>query len=184
MAAKGKRGGRPPRPRKLERGTDYRSPGGNLSYYRQGGHRQASAGGYTAARSGGTATIAGPSGNQVSASLPKSTYHRYVLAEFIACLAMIAGGMILVPAQGGGTAGRSFAKQLVQLTALCVVFFMLALAGSGPKTGKVAAAFGGLVTLGVAWNLSEMWGALAKALGAHAQASVAAEPPPKQPGEA
>jgi hypothetical protein len=114
----------------------------------------------------------GPEGPQGSVSVEAGGYHRYVLAEFVACLAMIAGGMILIAdksttADGSDTAAasRSYAKELVQLTALCVVFFILALAGSGPKTGKVAAAFGGLVMLGVAWNLSEMWSGLAKALG-------------------
>lgn len=157
------------RPSRFQSGTDVRSRNQNVNYYREGRNRSASAYGYTAARYQGQTVLAGPQGNQVSLSLPGKTYHRYILAEFIACVAMIAGGLILVPAQGagqgGGTAARSFAKQLVQLTAICIVFFMLALAGSGPKTGKVAAAFGGLVTLGVAWNLSEMWSALAKALG-------------------
>jgi hypothetical protein len=156
------------RPR-LQRGTDIRTPGQNIAYYREGRNRSLTAGGYTAARYQGQTVLATPRGSQVAMSLPGKTYHRYILAEFIACVAMIAGGMILIPAQGAGqgagAAGRSFARQLVQLTAVCIVFFILALAGGGEKTGKVAAAFGGLVTLGVAWNLSEMWSGLSKALG-------------------
>ena len=94
-------------------------------------------------------------------------YHQYLLAEFMACIVMIIGSLILLPA-GGSTDARSYARQLVQLTAVCLVFFVLALASAGPKTGKVGAAFGGLVTLGVAWHLSEMWSALTKALGGQA----------------
>lgn len=156
-------------PSRLQRGTDVRTRGQRVAYYREGRNRSLQAGGYTAARHQGETIFATPGGNQAAVSLPGKSYHRFILAEFIACLVMIAAGMILVPAQGeaqgAGAAGRSFAKQLVQLTALCVVFFMLALASTGPKTGKVAAAFGGLVTLGVAWNMSEMWTGLSKALG-------------------
>ncbi len=159
----------PGQPSRLQRGTDVRTPGQRVAYYREGRNRSLNAGGYTAARYQGNTVLASPRGNQVSVALPGKTYHRYILAEFVACVAMIAGGMILIPAQGakqgGGAATRSFAKQLVQLTAVCIVFFILALAGGGEKTGKVAAAFGGLITLGVGWNLSEMWGGLSKALG-------------------
>ena len=101
---------------------------------------------------------------------PKA-WQRFILAEFLACLVMIAASMILIPATGqgqgseGAGAGRSYARELVQLTAVCLLFFILALAGGGARTGKVAAAFGGLVTLGVAWHLSGIWSALAAALG-------------------
>lgn len=96
-------------------------------------------------------------------------WQRVILAEFLACQAMIAGTMILAPvqgaAQGAGTAARSFSREIVQQTAVCLVFFILALAAGGERTGKVAAAFGGLVTLAIAWHLSELWPALAAALG-------------------
>lgn len=167
MAAKRRSSG--PRSSRLQTGTDYRSRGGRVTYYRDGRDRSASAGGYRAARYQGEYHLAGPRGNQVAFRPPARTYHRVVLAEFIACITMVAASIVLVPAQGteegAGTAARSFAKELVQLTAICIVFFILALAASGEKTGKPAAAFGGLVTLGVAWNTSGIFSGLAKAFG-------------------
>jgi hypothetical protein len=151
----------------LQRGTDVRA--GRTAYYREGRNRSLTSGGYTASRYQGEYHLATPKGQQVAATPPSKTYHRFILAEFIACLAMVAASLVLTPGQaateGDATATRSFAKELVQLTALCIVFFVLALASTGEKTGKVAAAFGGLVTLGVAWNLSGIFTGLAKALG-------------------
>lgn len=154
---------------KPQASTHLTSRSGNVSYHRQGGTRMVKAGSYRGGRTtGGYYTVAAPSGQQVSARAPERAYHRFILAEYLACVAMVTASMILLPAQdaqqGTATAARSFAKELVQLTALSLVFFVLALAAGGPKTGKVSAAFGGLVTLGVAWNLSQIFGALAKTL--------------------
>lgn len=166
----GKRAGSGSRAGSKRRSSGTRYQGSRATYQRQGQTRSlTTTGGYYASRGSSGVQLGGPSGNQLELSAPGKTYHRFVLAEFIACVAMVVASIVLVPAQdsaqGSGTAARSFAKELVQLTALCIVFFVLALMASGAKTGKIAAAFGGLVTLGVAWNLSEIFGALAKALG-------------------
>jgi hypothetical protein len=156
------------RPSALQSGTSVRAPG-RVAYYRERNNRALTGHGYTAAKYQGEYHLAGPSGNQVAFSTPDKSYHRFILAEFLACLMMVVASIILVPAQtaseGAGDSTRSFAKELVQLTAICIVFFVLALMASGAKTGKVAAAFGGLVTLGVAWNASGIFSALAKAIG-------------------
>lgn len=108
---------------------------------------------------------------KAKAMLPAKTYHRIVLAEFATCLVLIGAAPIVAPATTSRKGhvevdtGVSLAGPLVRLTALCVVFFVLALMASGQRAGKVAAAFGGLVTLGVAMNSIEVFTALAKAFG-------------------
>ena len=81
---------------------------------------------------------------------PGKSYHRVVLGEFVVCVVLVFTGSIVTPKIKDGA--YVFVHILVQLTALCAVFFILALLGSGKKTGKVAAAFGALVTLGVMLN--------------------------------
>jgi hypothetical protein len=63
---------------------------------------------------------------------------------------------------------------LVRMTAASLLFFVLALMANGPRAGKIAAAFGGLVTLGTALNAGPVWTALGRIFGG-AQAG----PPPK-----
>lgn len=149
------------------RGTDLRSRDQNLAYYREGGNQSLQAGGYSYSRHNGRSVLAGPGGSSLDITPPPKAYQRFLLAEFLACVLMICSAMILVPAPRP----VSYARQLVQLTAVCLVFFILALAGGGQKTGKVSAAFGGLVTLAVAWHLSEMWSALTQALGGQSQSN-------------
>jgi len=102
------------------------------------------------------------------AMLPAKTYHRIVLAEFAACVLMIGATPILAPKTTSRKGhievdtGVTLAGPLVRLTATCVVFFVLALMASGQRAGKVAAAFGALVTLGVAMNSIDALTALAK----------------------
>lgn len=79
------------------------------------------------------------------------SYHRMILAEFVLCLLLAVLGGILNPRKSKDGI-ISFVHVLVQLTAICLLFFILALLSSGERVGKVAAAFGGLVTLGVLLN--------------------------------
>jgi len=95
-----------------------------------------------------------------------------VLAEFVLTIILIGLSPVLTPRRGdSGTpqdvaAGVSFAAPLVRLTAACIVFFALALASTGEKSGKLAAAFGGLIALGTALNATDMLTAIGQAFGA------------------
>lgn len=98
------------------------------------------------------------------------TYHRLVIAEFIATIIIIGASPFLVPRTSQSSDAESEAKAavravtlggpLIRLTAACIVFFVLALLSTGPKTGKIAAAFGALVMLGALINATDMWTAL------------------------
>jgi hypothetical protein len=162
--------------------------GGRGSYYSQGGTRTATFQGRGGTYMAGTAPgrqvrYQSPSGQRVSArvpGLPPGTYHRIVLAEFAACVILVGASPVLTPrTKQSGTAEivdatASLAAPLVRLTAVCVVFFVLALMATGPRSGKAAAAFGGLVLLGTLLNATDMLGALGKALGPGKAAAAAA----------
>jgi|SRR5579859_1294883 len=100
----------------------------------------------------------------------RTAYHRIVIAEFLATVLIIAAVPFLVPRDSGsGTPGEeaaaavgslSLSRPLVRLTAACVVFFMLALLANGQRTGRAAAALGGLVTLGALLNATDALTAL------------------------
>lgn len=87
---------------------------------------------------------------QVAKPKPGKSYHRIVLGEFVVCVVLIFTGSIVKPKVKDGA--YVFVHVLVQLTAVCAVFFVLALLGSAKTTGKLAAAFGFLITLGVLLN--------------------------------
>jgi hypothetical protein len=118
----------------------------------------------------------------VAVPKPGATYHRWVLAEFIACLMMAVVGAVLSPRKRADGV-ITWASLIVQLTAISGVFFVLALLSAGRTMGKVAAAFGLLVTLGVLFNSTAAFKALAKmfspppsATGTGAAGSTAAAP--------
>ena len=98
------------------------------------------------------------------------TYHRIVLAEFVIAVVLVGLSPVLTPRKGtkpeaaAAGAAVTLAGPLVRLTAVCVVFFVLALMATGAKAGRVAAAFGALVVLGVLLNATDEIGLLAKAL--------------------
>jgi hypothetical protein len=114
------------------------------------------------------------------------SYHRVVIAEFIVCVLLVGASPFLTPrtdksksAAEEATAALSavsLAGPLVRLTALCIVFFSLALLSTGQKTGKIAAALGALVTLGVLLNATDMFTAISQAFGPAKQASSPASP--------
>jgi hypothetical protein len=80
-------------------------------------------------------------------------WHRVVMAEFIAALFVLVFAPILTPATDqSGSKGFFRAADIVRMTAVCMVYFILALLTNGQKLGKVAAAFGGLVLTGVVYN--------------------------------
>jgi len=120
------------------------------------------------------------------ASEAHGSYHRVVIAEFIVCVLLVGASPFLTPrmdksksAAEEATAALSsvsLAGPLVRLTALCIVFFSLALLSTGEKTGKIAAALGALVTLGVLLNATDMFTAISQAFGPAKQASSPASP--------
>lgn len=110
-------------------------------------------------------------------------YHRVVIAEFVATIVIIGMSPFLVPRTDSSASPESEAKAavramtlsapLVRLTAACIVFFVLALLSTGRKTGKIAAAFGALVTLGALINATDMWTAVGQVFaGAQARKTV------------
>ena len=160
---------------------------GRASYYfTPGKGHTVAAGGYIAGRAPGSVyRVQTPGGQQLEGRvrLPSRTYHRIVLAEFIGTVLIIAAAPIVVPQKStaAGTAQSaaaqaSFAGPLVRLTAVCVLFFVLALLATGERSGKVAAAFGGLVLTGAALNAGDLWSALASAVGAVKPATASTSP--------
>lgn len=64
---------------------------------------------------------------------------------------------------------------LVRMTAASILFFALALMANGPRAGRIAAAFGGLVTVGTAVNAGPVWTGLSRVFGGAASAPAAGE---------
>lgn len=91
---------------------------------------------------------------RVAKPKPGATYHRAVLAEFIGAMLLAVLGGVLSPrkrADGQPT----WVHLIVQLTAVAFVYFVLALLSASPRVGKIAAAFGLLVLLGVLLNSAD-----------------------------
>ena len=104
----------------------------------------------------GTAAPAGKPNLLQKAAKPKegATYHRAVLAEFLgAAVLAVLGGVLSPRKRADGVV--TWVHIIVQLTAICGVFFVLALLSASPKLGKIAAAFGLLVLLGVLMNSAD-----------------------------
>jgi hypothetical protein len=99
-----------------------------------------------------------------------------VIAEFIVTIILIGMSPFLTPRTStsgspsdeakAAAAATSLAGPLVRLTAASIVFFALALLSTGEKTGKIAAAAGGLVVLGTLLNATDMFTAISQAFGA------------------
>jgi hypothetical protein len=161
----------------VQAGSSVQAGGG--SYYSGGGTRTVSApGGRQASAGNGQVRYQSPSGQRVSAAAPAKTYHRIILAEFVTCVVLISAVPVLSPRKASAAGDAlSLAAPLVRLTAVCVVFFVLALMGAGQKSGRAAAAFGGLVTLGTLLNATDTVTALAAAFTARPAAAAAAAAP-------
>lgn len=167
--------------RRAERGTDVTSPSGRTSYFsgsqgRALTHADSQERVHKFRQQGRDVGYRPPGGSRYTArlpqdSLPGKTYHRIVLAEFVGCIVLVGASPVLTPrtkAKGSQQVVDttvSFAAPLVRLTAVCIVFFILALMATGPRSGKVAAAFGGLVLLGTMLNATSMFTAIGKVFG-------------------
>jgi hypothetical protein len=102
--------------------------------------------------------------------LTQGTYHRIVIAEFIATVLIIFAAPILVPRDSNSDTPEkeaaaavrsiSLSAPLIRLTAACLVFFVLALLANGRETGRISAALGLLVVLGALLNASDTLTAL------------------------
>ena len=79
-------------------------------------------------------------------------WHRVVMAEFLFAILVLVLAPILTPDQSGSSKGFFKAADIVRMTAVCLVYFILALMSNGQKLGKAAAAFGGLVLTGIVIN--------------------------------
>lgn len=177
--------------RKVQQGSSVQTS--RVSYYSSPAKGQVlTSGGYQYGRNrGGLYQVRTPGGQMLSGRVPARTYHRIVLAEFVGTVLVIGLAPILVPNTKSTTAetgeviaSLTFAGPLIRLTAACIVFFLLALLAAGEKTGKVAAAAGGLILAGAVLNATDTWGALAKAFSSGgsggASAAAAARPAPDQ----
>lgn len=91
----------------------------------------------------------------------RSSYSTIVAVEYIACMVMIGLSAGLVGQKNTADVIASPAVAMVRMSAVSILFFVLAILSSGEKAGRVAAAFGGLVTCGVALNATREWKAIA-----------------------
>lgn len=112
---------------------------------------------------------------------PSGGAHRLVLAEYLGVMLILFATEILGPIGAGkqapspADAAKSAspgAGILVRMTAASILFFALALMANGPRAGRIAAAFGGLVVLGTALNAAPVWTGLGRVFG-----GAAAQPP-------
>lgn len=77
--------------------------------------------------------------------------HKMVIAEFLLCVALVIAAPLFTGAPDSN--GHLYKPDVfVQLSAVCLLFFLLALMANHPGPARFAAAFGGLVTLGVMFN--------------------------------
>lgn len=169
----------PPKPAHVRGGTSVQRRGGG--YYLAGGGTRtiATPGGRKVSVSGRQARYQAVSGQRVALtapSPPSRTYHRIILAEFVTCVVLVSAVPVLAPRKpGAADEALSLSAPLVRLTAVCIVFFVLALMGSGDKAGKAAAAFGGLITLGALLNATDTVTGLAMAFAGTPRAPADAE---------
>lgn len=111
---------------------------------------------------------------KVAQPKPGADYHRAVLAEFLGALILALLGGILSPRKrADGT--PTWVHLIVQVTAVAGVYFILALLSATEKLGKIAAAFGLLVLLGVLLNSAD---AVRKVAAIFAPAKAPAAQPP------
>lgn len=109
----------------------------------------------------GTKKKSGPKQFKLTAGAGKgSAAHKLVVAEFIFCVVLIGITPILMR-QPGADGHLYVPNDFVRLTAVSLLFFILALLSNSPTTSRFAAAFGGLVTLGVAFNATQSFRAIA-----------------------
>lgn len=86
------------------------------------------------------------------------TAHKVVIAEFILCVILIGLTPILMRKPNNGH--LYVPNDFVRLSAVCILFFALALLSNGKRSARFAAAFGALVSLGVLYNATGSLNAL------------------------
>lgn len=91
-------------------------------------------------------------------SAGSGTAHRVVIAEFAVCVVLVGADPVLTRKPTGTHV--YLANDFLRLSAVCMIFFVLALMSNSEKSSKVAAAFGGLVTAGIAFNAKQAFTAL------------------------
>jgi hypothetical protein len=155
---------------KQQQRTSLQTRGGRAAYYSSPTTQTVTVNGHMAGRQGGVYRYQTPGGQRIAGKppVPAKTWHRGVLAEFVATVLLIGIAPVLTPRPGASDAQAaegvavSLSGPLVRLTAACVVFFVLALMATGERPGKVAAAFGFLVMLGAGLNATDELAALAR----------------------
>lgn len=85
--------------------------------------------------------------------------NKVLVAEFIACMVLVGLGPIV----GTTTDGVAWLKKGAAVTGLFLVLALVAT--GGPRSSKIAAAFGGLCTLALLINSHEIFGAIIGLLG-------------------
>lgn len=110
----------------------------------------------------------------------RGDYTKVVAAEYAAAVVLL-GAAPLVPNDKNSGIVRAV-EPLARITALSVVFFVLALLSAGKTAGRIAGAFGGLVLLGVVFNARDFITSVAGALsgGSAAEAGGATPLTPSQ----
>lgn len=87
---------------------------------------------------------------------------RIITAEFLAAVFLLGLGTFLDAPKPDQPPENVVFSHLVRLTAVCVVYAVLALLSNGDRVGRVAVAFGGLVLLGVVFAERALVDAIAK----------------------
>ena len=101
--------------------------------------------------------------------------HKIILAEYLAVMIILFATEILGPVGTGSKAptgenaveaqSKTFSGILIRMTAASILYFVLALSASGERSGKMAAALGGLVALGAMLNAGPVWKGAARVFG-------------------
>lgn len=101
-----------------------------------------------------------PSASRSTVTFKDTSYHRVVMAEYIGCMVLIATAPLVGSPkdQQGNDLDTNVAlfgaDALIRMTAVSVVFLILALMANHEKPGKFASAFGGLILVGLLVNTS------------------------------
>jgi hypothetical protein len=99
-----------------------------------------------------------PSASRSTVTFKDTSYHRIVMAEYIGCMVLLAAAPLVgEPKDKDGndlsTGVALFgADALIRMTAVSLVFLILALMANHEKPGKFASAFGGLILVGLLVN--------------------------------
>lgn len=91
-------------------------------------------------------------------SIGTGSAHRIVSAEFALCVVLV--GVTPIVMRNPENGHVYIPNDFVRLSAVCLLFFVLALLSNNPRSSRFAAAFGGLVTLGVVYNCAQSLNAI------------------------